>query len=255
MDSGKKYRCLVVDDEPHAIEVLSDYIQATPSMQLVKAFQDPLAALLERDKEEQYDFIFLDIDMPGISGIELATALRRRTSFLVFTTAHPKYAIEAFDVAADHYLLKPISLAKFATVIERLLQGRDQELTTPAQATEDGAFFVKSEQKNKFIKIQAEEIMAVEGLKNYVILHTLSQRHVVYLTMKEMEEALAPTGNFIRVHKSYVVAKKYLSQVEGNTIRLTNNLEVPIGSTYRQVFFEYLSRKAFISGRSAHDIK
>jgi two-component system, LytTR family, response regulator len=245
-----KYQCLVIDDESHALELLTDYIQSVPSLQLVKTFQDPIAALMEIMPGNPYDFIFLDIDMPGLSGLELARSLRTKTRFLIFTTAHSKYTLEAFDVEADHYLLKPIALSKFATVVARLLQEAVKAKQPLIANQDDKAFFVKGEQKNKFIKIHPDNILAVEGLKNYVVLHTHSHKHVVYLTMKELEEALSASNGFRRVHKSFIVATSHVTQVEGNTITLTNNMQVPIGNSYRQAFYDYIASKAYISGRS-----
>ncbi|PTX18260.1 LytTR family two component transcriptional regulator [Pontibacter mucosus] len=245
MSLQKTYRCMVIDDENHAIEVLSDYIADTPRLQLVKTFQDPVAALM--DEEEQYDFVFLDIDMPRLSGLDLARSLRDKTRFLVFTTAHQKYALEAFDVQADHFLLKPISLKKFALTVDLLLKNIERSAASapPAEQT----FFIKSDQKHKLIKINLQELVCVEGLKNYVLLHTLGQRHIAYLTMKEVEDALYTFGGFMRVHKSYIVAKSHIERVESRSIWLRNNLEVPIGDTYRQGFQEYLSDKILVTGR------
>lgn len=247
MNQIKNYRCIVIDDEQHAIELLSDYIEAMPRLQLVKSYSNPIAALMDTNAGETYDFIFMDIDMPQLSGIELAMSLRSRTTFLVFTTAHPKYAVEAFEVRADHYLLKPIGMNKFAMTIDLLLKGKE-ESAAPVFST-DQTFFIKSDQKNKMIKVCPDEIIAIEGLKNYVLINTTTQKHIAYLTMKEMEDALQPTGGFFRVHKSFIVAKKFIERVEGRTIRLKNNLEVPIGETYRRDFQNYISKKAILSNR------
>jgi two-component system, LytTR family, response regulator len=247
MNQTKTYRCVVIDDESHAIELLSDYIEAMPQLQLAKTFSDPIAALMDSNTGETYDFIFMDIDMPKLSGIELAKSLRSRTTFLIFTTAHPKYAVEAFDVRADHYLLKPIGMNKFAMTVDLLLKGRESSMA-PTSSPDD-TFFIKSDQKNKMIRICPEDIIAIEGLKNYVLINTTSHKHIAYLTMKEMEEALQPTGGFIRVHKSFIVAKKFIERVEGRSIRLKNNLEAPIGETYRQDFQDYILKKALLSNR------
>lgn len=246
MDAAKTYRCLVVDDERHAIELLSDYIHSTPRLQLVKTYQDSVDALLDRSPTETYDFAFLDIDMPRLSGLELARSLRPFTTFLVFTTAHPKYALEAFDVRADHFLLKPISMSKFAVAVDLLLKSRD---ITPNPSPADNTFYIKSDQKNKLIKIHLHEIISIEGLKNYVLIHTSAQRHIAYLTMKEIENALSHTNGFIRVHKSFIISKHHIERVENRSVLLKQNIEVPIGDTYRQAFFEYITGKVIVSGR------
>jgi two-component system, LytTR family, response regulator len=250
MNATKQYQCMVVDDEDHAIELLSEYIQSVPALQLVKTYQDPVTALMESSSGEKYDFIFLDIDMPRLSGIELARSLRAHTTFLVFTTAHARYALDAFDVKADQFLLKPIAFPKFLSTVDGLLKSRESHYPAAAQPPGDDGFFIKSDQKNKLVKLQMGDIIAVEGLKNYVILHTPAQRHVAYLTMKEVEMALRPQNEFIRVHKSFIIAKKYIERIEGANIVLSNNLEVPIGDTYRQGFFQYVTGKVLISSRS-----
>lgn len=249
MDSTRSYRCMVIDDESHALELLTDYIKAIPRLQLVKTFQNPIAALMETRQDDRYDFIFVDIDMPHLSGMELARSLRPFTNFLVFTTAHPKYAVEAFDIRADHYLLKPISMNKFAVTVDLLLKSKENSAITGPAPSPDHTFFIKSDQKNKLIKICPQDIIAIEGLKNYILINTLTQRHIAYLTMKEIEEALQRTGGFIRVHKSFIIAKKFIERVEGRTIKLPKNLEVPIGDTYKQDFFDYISGKAILSSR------
>ncbi|WP_276499410.1 LytR/AlgR family response regulator transcription factor [Pontibacter litorisediminis] len=248
MDTNRNYRCVVIDDEDHAIELLADYIAATPRLQLEKTFQDPVAALMDSAPEVPYDFIFLDIDMPRLTGLELAKSLRSRTRFLVFTTAHQKYALEAYDVRADHFLLKPISMNKFALTVDLLLKSTGESNPDPVYPDDD-SFFIKSDQKNKLIRIQLHEIVCIEGLKNYVLIHTLTQKHIAYLTLKEMEDALCPTGRFLRVHKSFIVANQHIERVEGRTIHLKNNLDIPIGETYKPDFYSYIGGKILRTGR------
>lgn len=247
MDSLKKYRCVIIDDESHAIELLTDYIAAIPQLQLVKAYEDPVSALMDGISGDQYDFIFLDIDMPRLSGLELARTLRPKSSFLVFTTAHPNYAVEAFDVRADHFLLKPFGLNKFVVAINQLLRSRED---APLPNTcPDSTFFIKSDQRNKLIRICFDDIIAVESMKNYVILYTASQKHIAYLTMKEIEEALQPSERFLRVHRSFIVAKSHIAAVNGRNIQLTTQLDVPIGDSYKKSFFDYITHKSLVSYR------
>ncbi|WP_439879699.1 LytR/AlgR family response regulator transcription factor [Pontibacter sp. MBLB2868] len=247
MNSKLNYRCMIVDDESHAIELLSDYIQSMPQLQLVKTFQDPIAALMDSNTGESYDFIFLDVDMPRLTGIELAKALRAKTRFLVFTTAHLKYAVEAFDVQADHFLLKPIGLNKFALAIDQLLKRSESASLPPA--CPDSTFFIKSDNKNKLIRICFDDIIAVEGLKNYVKIYTSTQQHVAYLTMKETEDALCETNRFLRIHRSFIVAIKQIEAVNGRMIQLKNGLDVPVGDSYKKAFFDYVSGKSLVSSR------
>lgn len=247
MNPAIQYKCLVIDDERHAIELLTDYIDAVPQLQLVKIFQDPVAALMDSNSGEKYDFIFLDIDMPRLSGLELARSLRPNTTFLVFTTAHQKYAVDAFDVQADHYLLKPIGMNKFALTINQLLKGR--ETAASPSDSPDSTFFIKSDQKNKLFRICFDDIIAIEGLKNYVTIYTPTQKHIAYLTMKETENALCKSNNFIRVHKSFIVAKKQIELVNGRMIKLKNGLDIPIGDSFRESFQNYITKNTLVTNR------
>jgi two-component system, LytTR family, response regulator len=247
MSSTDQYKCLVVDDERHAIELLSDYIAAIPQLYLEQVFQDPVAALMACNKGERYDFIFMDIDMPRLSGIELAQSLRPVTKFLVFTTAHQKYALDAFGAQADQYLLKPISLSKFALTIDQLLKSR--ESIVQSATADEQTFFIKSDQKGKFLQLSFGDVIAVEGLKNYVLFYTPGTKHIAYLTMKEAESALCQTDKFIRVHRSYIVAKKQIASINGRTIQLKNGLDVPIGESYWQPFNDFLSGSLLSSNR------
>lgn len=239
------YRCLVVDDEQHAIDLLREYIQSIPQLTLAKTFQDPVEALLETAPEVGYDFVFLDIDMPRLSGLDLARSLRSKTTFLIFTTAHAKYAAEAFDVRADHFLLKPFGMTKFALAIHHLL--KEKETAPPVGP--DSSFYIRSSQRNKLIKICPEDIISVEGLKNYVRINTCHAQYVAYLTLKEIEHLLSSTRGFIRVHKSFIIAEKYIERIDGRTIRLRGNQQVPIGETYKKYFYDYLQRKVIFSNR------
>jgi len=121
------YKCIIIDDEPHAIEGLKGYMASTPQLNLVKSYTDSLAALKDIQESEPVDLIFLDVDMPTINGIELAKEIRNKTAKLIFTTAHTKYAFEAFEVNADGYLLKPYSIGKFIIAINRLFPDQGVE--------------------------------------------------------------------------------------------------------------------------------
>lgn len=247
MSTLQRYKCLVIDDERHAIELLTDYIEAVPQLYLARSYQDPVAALMESDSGERYDFIFLDVDMPRLSGMELARVLRPLTSFLVFTTAHPKYAVDAFDIRADHFLLKPIGMNKFALTVNELLKSR--EAAGQRGSCPDSTFFIKSDQKNKLIRICFDEIIAVEGLKNYVQIYTSTQKHIAYLTMKETEDALRETERFLRVHRSFIIAKNQITAVHGRTIQLKGGLEVPVGELYKKSFDTYIAENSLFSQR------
>jgi two-component system LytT family response regulator len=243
----RKLNCVVIDDEKHAVELLVDYIEAMPNLQLLKCFTDPLKALVEISLEDHIDIIFMDVDMPGMTGLDLSLAIRHKTKYLVFTTAHSKYAIDAFSVQANEYLLKPISMSKFALMINKL--GKS-ELPERKEKSPEDFFFIKTDQTQRYIKINVKDLIAIESLNNYVKIHTVSETVIAYLTMKEVEANLEGNENFMRVQRSFIISMDHINKVEASTISLTNKLEIPLGTTYRKQFFSYLDRKTLRSNRN-----
>lgn len=241
-----KLNCVIIDDEKHAVDLLADYIEAMPNLNLVKSFTDPLKALMDITMEDNIDIIFMDVDMPGMTGLDLSMAIRYKTRYLVFTTAHSKYAIDAFGVQANEYLLKPISMSKFALMINRLIKS---ELNTRKETPAEDFFFVKTDQIQKYVKINLKELVAIEGLNNYVKIHTVGGMYIAYLTMKELEMRLENNPSFTRVQRSFIISMDYINKVEGAFITLNHKLEVPLGTTYRKQFFSFLEKKTLKSTR------
>lgn len=248
MDS--KLNCVIIDDEKHAVDLLADYIETIPNLHLIKYFTDPLKALMDITLEDNIDIIFMDVDMPGMTGLDLSLAIRYKTRYLVFTTAHSKYAIDAFGVQANEYLLKPISISKFALTVNRLLKS---EADLKKEMGAEDFFFVKTDQVQKYIKINLRDLVAIEGLNNYVKIHTVNGIHIAYLTIKELEAKLEGNSSFIRVQRSFIISMDYINKVEGASITLNNKLEVPLGSTYRKQFLTFLERKTLRSSRGIAD--
>jgi DNA-binding LytR/AlgR family response regulator len=241
-----KLNCVIIDDEKHAVDLLADYIDAMPSLNLVKYFTDPLKALMDITIEDNIDILFMDVDMPGMTGLDLSLAIRYKTKYLVFTTAHSKYAIDAFGVQANEYLLKPISMPKFALMINRLLKS---ELQLKREDKSEDFFFIKTDQIQKYVKVNFKDLVAVEGLNNYVKIHTVADIYVVYLTMKELELKLEGNSTFIRVQRSFIISTDHINKVEGATITLNHKLEVPLGTTYKKQFFTFMEKKTLRSTR------
>lgn len=239
-------RCIVIDDEQHAIDILIEYIGQMPDFKLVKTYTDSVLALADLVNHGNIDIIFLDIDMPVINGLELASAIRSKTNYLVFTTSHAEYAINAFEVQADHYLLKPISLNKFCLAIDKIMIMQRPK----ADKNELEAIFVRSEKKGKWVPIDLTTIYLVEAETNYINIYSLAEKHTVYLTMKEIEEVLKRDSSFIRVHKSYIVSKKFIVGVSGKVITLKDNSTIIIGETYKDQFMKYFESVKIKSSRS-----
>lgn len=242
--------CVVVDDEQHAIEVLTDHIAEMPGLTLLKTFTSPVQALTEINTIDNIDILFMDIDMPGINGIELAKSLRERVKYLIFTTAHPDYALQAFDVQSDQYLLKPISFAKFALGIDRILKKEAKSASSDlSEGNKVDALYIKGDHKYAFSNIAIDEILYIKAMSNYIQIITKSETHTTYLTLKEIEKALEEHP-FIRVNKSNIVAKTAIKKVDGNIIRLINNEMIQIGEGYKEVFFKYVQSVLLKSSRS-----
>lgn len=241
------FQCIIIDDEPDAIEIINDYIQQIPQLELKQSYTDPLKAMSDISINEHVDFIFMDIDMPRISGIDLSKNIRNKTNKLIFTTAHTKYAFEAFEVEADAYLLKPFTFAKFALTINKLLNDN------PRVRMEDSSkeFYVKTtEERNRFVRIKFDEVIAVESVKNYIKIYTTTEEIMTYLTLKEIKERFDETDDFIQIHRSFIISKNFIEKVEGSLVKLPKNMLIPIGTFYKDAFYDYLLRNTIKTGRT-----
>lgn len=243
-----KLNCVIIDDERHAVDLLADHIEAMPNLHLANFYTDPLQALLGiTAATEKIDILFMDVDMPTMTGLVLSDAIRHKIKYLVITTAHSKYAIDAFGVQANDYLLKPISLSKFALVVNRLLKF---EVNAKKVLSAEDYFFVKTDQAQKLVRINIKDLLAIEGGNNYINIHTVDKMHSAYLTMKEMETKLQGNSSFVRVHRSFIISSDWIEKVEGGNITLRNNLVVPLGGTFKKEFFTLLEKKTLKTNRN-----
>ncbi len=238
-------RCLVVDDEQAALNVLTNYISKTPFLELAGTFLDPIAAL-EVVYREQIDILFLDIHMPEISGLEFIKLLRGRTK-VILTTAYSQYALEGFELDVVDYLLKPVPFDRFLRAVQKVKETKpvpQERLANPEhintlvnKPSQPDHVFVKVD--GKIVKVRFEEILYIEGLGNYVSIYTATGRLVTLSTMKEVEEYL-PEKEFIRVHRSHIIALAKVEYIEGNQVFLGKDIAVSLGETYRERFFKLL---------------
>ncbi|MEH6304483.1 LytTR family DNA-binding domain-containing protein [Olivibacter sp. CPCC 100613] len=241
------YRCIIIDDEPDAIEIINDYIQQIHELVVIQSHIDPVEAMADIGKGDPVDFVFMDIDMPRISGLDLSKAIRNKTDKLVFTTAHTKYAFEAFEVEADAYLLKPFTFAKFALTINKLL--KDKPKSKNDESTKE--FYVKTtEERNRFVRIKFDEVIAIESVKNYIKIYTMTEEIMTYLTLKEIKERFDDTDDFIQIHRSFIISKNYIEKVEGSLVKLPRNMLIPIGTFYKDAFYDYLLKNTIKTGRN-----
>lgn len=232
------FKCVIIDDEQYAVDTLAKYIADMPNLKLIKTFTSSLQALQSVSAADEIDFIFLDIEMPEISGLELAEILRSKTRFLVVTTSHSRHALEAYDLDVNQYLLKPISLAKFAVKVSNLINSI-KPAAKPSPTSNKRLQFIKADQKNSFHCIDLQQVIYIQADKNYVHIYTDNECYVTHMGLNHMELTL-DAENFIRVSKSYIIAKNAIRKIEGNTIKLKNNKTYQIGETYKANFQAFM---------------
>ncbi|MCD8260380.1 MAG: LytTR family DNA-binding domain-containing protein [Bacteroides sp.] len=230
--------CIIVDDEPLAREVVHFLTEDIPGITLAGSFNSAIAA-------SQYmlghpvDLIFLDIQMPGITGIEFTRTIPKET-LIIFTTAYSEYALDNYEVDAIDYLIKPVDPERFGKAVtkaqayhEMLLQG-EKEKIEKGESLQAGHFFVKSERR--FFKVNYDDILFIEGLKDYVILQLPEQRIITKMNLKNIHDLL-PQKQFLRVNKSYIVNSNHINSFDNNDIFIGPH-KIGIGSSYRDHFFE-----------------
>lgn len=243
--TAHKLNCIIVDDEPLALELMEFYVQRVPFLHLVGKCNDSFSAL-QTLQQQTVDLIFLDIEMPDLSGIEMLRT-KRDLPMVIFTTAYPNYAVEGFTLNAIDYLLKPIPFERFVQAATKALEaaGHKKEHTVAPQGIGTGAagdpqfIFVKSD--TQLLKVYLQDILFIEGLGDYVKIHTKGKIIVTLQTLKNLAGKL-PTERFIRVHRSFIVALDKIDSINGQTIFISNH-QVPIGNLYRDSFFEIVNQR------------
>ena len=233
-------KCAIIDDEPLAVELLVSYVKKIPFMELNGKYSNAVDAM-KGIAENPVDIVFLDIQMPELNGLELSRMLPETTR-VVFTTAFEQYALDGYRINALDYLMKPISYAEFLEACNKALQWykmvRQVEEPKAAEAT---SIFVKSEYK--LLQIDLDDIRYIEGLKDYVKIYTEQSSHPILslMNMKAIEQML-PSSRFIRVHRSFIVQKSKIREIDRNRIVYDKDLYIPIGDSYKQAFLDFLGQ-------------
>lgn len=227
--------CIIIDDEPLASNLLEEYVVQVPYLRLEKKCLTAVEALAHL-QGHPVDLIFLDINLPQLSGMQLAHILPHHQK-VIFTTAYTAYAVESYNINAIDYLLKPITFERFLKAVEKVhtLPKSSSGTTVPARAMEQGNFFIKS--GKAMIKISAAEIYYVEGLKDYVIFQLEKEKHIVYKKMKELEEILSP--GFKRIHHSFIVNVDRIKKIEDNQVYILDQ-RISISEKYRESFMSFV---------------
>jgi len=231
--------CIIVDDEPLSLDLLEGYVNKTPFLNLIARCNNAFEAI-EVINNSRIDLIFLDIQMPDLSGIELSKTLQKGPK-IIFTTAFEQYALEGFKVEALDYLLKPISYPEFLTAANKAKKWFDLTSNISTVEDEQNSIFVKSEYR--LVKIELNKVLYIEGLKDYVKIVSEDQDKAVLslMSLKSLETKL-PVTKFMRVHRSYIVHLDKITTIERNRI-VFGKTYIPIADKYKDTFQEFLSKR------------
>jgi DNA-binding LytR/AlgR family response regulator len=237
-----KLTCIIIDDEPLARKGLREYVGDVEFLHLAGEYDNPLRAtdVLMGGK---IDLIFLDIQMPKITGMEFLKSLAN-PPLVIFTTAYPQYAVDGFELNAVDYILKPFSFERFWKAVVKARTVFESGKTSSLQPiiVEDEHFFIKAD--NKLVKINYSDILYVEALQNYIAVHTLNKKYITYLTFKSVEENL-PQNIFLKVHKSYLVSLSKIESIEGNEIIIGLH-HVPISRNMKEEVMEKILKGKYL---------
>lgn len=225
-----KIKCIIVDDEPLAISLLESYVQKIPFLELVFSTENPIEALDFIQKNES-DLVFLDIQMPELTGINFMKILGDKQKYIL-TTAYSEYALEGYEHNIVDYLLKPISFERF---YKSALKAQERFIFN--ENREESHFFVKSSGQQH--RINFEDIFYVESIKDYVNIKTSEQEYIVLDTLKSMEQQLSESS-FVRIHKSFIINLNQIKSFDSKKVILFSDQEIPIGESYRNNFLTKL---------------
>jgi two-component system, LytTR family, response regulator len=232
-------KCVIVEDEPLARNLMLDYVSKVPYLTLVEACSNPLKAL-EVLRQNQIDLLFLDIQMPEITGINFLKTLQKKP-LVILTTAYSEYAIESYELDVVDYLLKPITFDRFLKAVDKA----NQRMTQPQSVGSDRpsevqAPFVFVKDGTKLVKVMWDEILYVEGLKDYVTIHTRTQKVITLQRLKALEAQL-PADKFVRIHHSYIIAIKAIDAIHKGEVQIGNAF-IPISDSYKKAFREVIEK-------------
>ena len=233
--------CVIVEDEPLARNLLMEYVKKVPSLNLIDACASPLSAL-EVLRKNPVDLLFLDVQMPELTGISMLKIMQKKP-LVILTTAYSEYALQGYELDVADYLLKPITFERFLRAVDKVTQRlapRSHVISERAPgATEPSFVFVKD--GTKLVKIVFDDIRYVEGLKDYVTIHTDTQKIVSLQRLKTLEDQL-PSDKFVRIHNSFIVAIKAIDVVHKGNVQVGDAM-LPIGETYKKGFRELIDQR------------
>jgi DNA-binding LytR/AlgR family response regulator len=238
--------CLIVEDEPLARNLMTQYVLKVPSLELVQACANPLEAISIL-RETHIDILFLDVQMPEITGITLLKILQKKP-YVILTTAYSEYALEGYELDVMDYLLKPITFERFLKAVEKAAQrlslqqpiSNEKIMVEKTVANEPVQPFIFVKDGTKLVKIRLADILYVEGLKDYITIYTPNQKIVTLQRMKALETQF-PDNQFIRIHNSYIVALAWIDSIHKERVQIGKNF-LPISDTYKKAFKDFIDK-------------
>lgn len=235
-------KCTAVDDEPFALDLIKDYVQRTPFLELAECFSNPFKALDYLNKVPA-DLLFLDINMPELSGIQLYKSLPS-PPMVIFTTAYPEFAAESYEYNAIDYLVKPIRYERFLKAVNKASgKASASEMHNSGNVNEDSnnqKEYLMIKSGNSLVKILPDDIQFIEAAGNYMCFHVKGKKLMSLLNMKDVLEML-PSKDFVRIHKSYIISMKHLDAIERHDVVIAGK-QIPVGITYREHFTRMTGR-------------
>ncbi len=232
-------KCIIIEDEPLAAEKLEVFIKKVPYLELKESFRSSVQGL-QYLKENTLDLIFLDIQMDSLTGIELLEGLSKKPS-VIFTTAYQEFALQGYELRVSDYLLKPFSFARFLKAVDKVYDEHSLRINTVELAHD--CIFVKTEYRIEKVHIQT--ILYIEGMSDYLRIHTTDNKKIMSLQTFKSFEAVLPKNNFIRVHKSFLIAVDKIVDIERLRVKIGDKL-IPISNTYKSDFFALIESKGLL---------
>ena len=233
----EKYNCIIVEDEPLAAEILKDYVDQVPFLNLVGICEDAIYAL-DRLQKEKIDLIFLDINLPKLKGFDFIQTLKNPPNIII-TTAYHEYALQGYECNVVDYLMKPIAFNRFLVAVNKLKQPSEitQSPLTTLENDREYLFFNVSKKK---VKVYFDEILYIESVKEYIHIFTANKSIPVKFQLSQIE-ALLPKSHFIRIHRSFIVAKNKIDAFSATDVEI-NNKQIPIGRSYKELILSIIEK-------------
>ncbi len=235
-----KFTCLIVDDEMPARELLKEYIAKIPNLELVGMCSNAIEAKLLLSKTS-VDMLFLDIQMPDLTGVELIKILPNARPSIILTTAYEKHAIDGYQLGITDYLLKPIPFERFFQAVNKAISEKTvvpESLTHPENTVVNKHLFLKT--GSKIVRVPFQDLLYIEGFREYIKVHTSTQRHIVYQSLSKVLDVL-PAHNFMRVHRSFIINISKIDSIDGHLIKIGNE-EIPISKSQREHFMTFINK-------------